>query len=273
MKDKSRQPNNPLNMRQLEADGPFVLPSIQCTTILTDFLTRGNRILGFYFTVSSYSEKGREYVEQIEKSGKLKSDTPIRLKIESQGIELRLNYGLLKKQFAQAGSQLTNNVFLGVYGNFEAYMLDIIAAGFKELSHANPEDEAVKTMLGTTWEGKFNRVIQRIGVNLGKQRMVNKFHDLDMGFFGEKCSDPIDFLDRMTDLRHRLVHSSGRADKALVNKYPKANLKPGDLIELPFGLPYGIHMFFVFLAEFIDEVFATKFNWIRSAVVPEKLID
>lgn len=273
MKEKSEKRDNPLNMRQLGADGPFVLPSIQCTQILTDFLTRGNRILGFYFTVSLYSEKGREYVEQIEESGKLKLDTPIRFKIEPQGIEIRLNYGLLKKQFSQAGSQLTNNVFLGIYGNFEAYMFDIIAAGFRELSQPNPEDEAIKMMLGTTWEGKFNRVIQRIGVNLGKQRMVNKFHNLDMGFFGEKCVDPVDFLDRMTDLRHRLVHSSGRADQALINKYPKANLGFGDLIELPFGLPHSIHTFFVFLAEFIDEVFAIKFNWTRSAVAPEKLIN
>ncbi len=260
-------------MRQLEADGPFVLPSIQCTQILTDFLTRGNRILGFYFTIASYSEKGREYVEQIEKSGKLKPDTPIRIKIESQGIDVRLNYGLLKKQFSQAGSQLTNNVFLGVYGNFEAYMLDIIAAGLKELSYPNPEDIAVETMMGTRWEGKFNRVMQRIGVKFGKQRMVNKFHNLDMGFLGEKCVDPVDFLDRMADLRHRLVHSSGRVDKALVNKYPKANLRTGDLIVLPFGLPHGIHMFFVFLAEFVDEIFAARFNWTRSEVAPEKLID
>lgn len=164
-------------------------------------------------------------------------------------------------------------MFLGVYGNFEAYMLDLIAAGLKELSYTNPEDEAVKIMLGTAWHGKFDRIIQKIGVTLGKGKLVNKFRNLDMGFLGEKCVDPIDFLDSMADLRHRLVHSSGRADTALVNKYPKANLRPGDLIELPFGLPYGIHMFFVFLAEVVDEVFATKFNWTRSIVAPEKLID
>lgn len=224
MNINSRQAGNPLNMRQLEAEGPFVLPSIQCTQILTDFLRRGNRILGFYFTVASYSEKGREYVEQAEKAGKLKPDTPIRIKMQPQGIEIRLNYGLLKKQFSQAGAQLTNNVFLGVYGNFEAYMLDLIAAGLKELSYTNPEDEAVKIMLGTAWHGKFDRIIQKIGVTLGKGKLVNKFRNLDMGFLGEKCVDPIDFLDSMADLRHRLVHSSGRADTALVNKYPKANL-------------------------------------------------
>lgn len=100
MNINSRQAGNPLNMRQLEAEGPFVLPSIQCTQILTDFLRRGNRILGFYFTVASYSEKGREYVEQAEKAGKLKPDTLIRIKMQPQGIEIRLNYGLLKKQFS-----------------------------------------------------------------------------------------------------------------------------------------------------------------------------
>jgi len=229
--------------------------------------------MSFYFTVASYSGQGQQYVEQIEKAGKLKYDTPIRFKIEPQGIEIRLNYGLLKKQFSKAGAQLTNNVFLGVYGNFEAYMLDVIVAGLKELSHPNPENEAVSMTLGTAWQGKFSRIIQKFGVQLGKGKLVNQFRNFDMGFLGEQCVDPIDFLDRMADLRHRLVHSSGRVDNALINKYPKANFKSGDLIELPFGLPYGIHMFFVFLTEVIDEVFALKFNWTRSIVAPEKLID
>ncbi|MCK4816900.1 hypothetical protein KA005_14110 [bacterium] len=273
MKSNARQPSNPLNMRQLGDDGPFVLPSIACTQMLTDFLTRGNRILGFYFAVSLYSEKGKEYVEQIEKTGKLKPDTTIRSKIEPQGLDIRLTYRLLKKQFSQAGAQLTNNVFLSVYGNFEAYILDVLSLALKQLGDPNPEDEAVKLILGTGWQGKFSRIIQKLGVSLGKARLVNKFHNLDMGFLGEKCVDPIYFLDRMADFRHRLVHSSGRVDGLLIQKYPKANLKTGDLLELPFGLPQGIHFFFVMLAEVVDEEFATKFNWTRSMVAPEKLID
>jgi hypothetical protein len=271
MKSTPRQPDNPLNMQQIETGGPYVLPSIQCTQIATDFLTRGNRILGYYFTVASYCEKGREYLELIEKDGKLKPDTHIKLEFKHQGIEMRLNYGLLKKQFSQAGAQLTNNVFLGLYGNFEAYMLDIIAAGLKELSHPNPENKSVNIIFGTSWHSQFDRITQKIGVQLGKGNLVNQFRNFDMGFLGEKCVDPLEFLDRMADLRHRLVHSSGRADTTLVKKYPKANLKTGDLIELPFGLPNGIHMFFVFLVEVVDEIFASKFNWTRSIVSPEKL--
>jgi len=38
MQSSSRQPDNPLNMQQLGTEGPFILPSIQCTQILTDFL-------------------------------------------------------------------------------------------------------------------------------------------------------------------------------------------------------------------------------------------
>jgi hypothetical protein len=85
-----------------------------------------------------------------------------------------------------------------------------------------------------------------------------------MGFLGEKCSDPIDLLDRMADSRHRLVHSSGRVDNLLIKKYPISNLKLGDLLVLPFGLPHGIHFYFVLLAEVVDDEFANKFNWPRT---------
>lgn len=260
-------------MRQLEAEGPFVLPSINCSDRLADFLRRGNTILGFYFTVAMYSEHGRKAIESQEAKGVLKPDTLIRKKIEPGGIETRLSYGLLKRQFQQAGARLTNQTFLMVYGNFEAYMLDAIADGFRALSCATPEEEAIKLMIGTSWRGKFDRIAQKIGVSLGKGKLVSKFRDLDMGFLGDKCTDPIDFLDRMADLRHRLVHSNGRADTALLSKYPNTGLSAGDLITLPFGLPHGIHMFFVFLGEVVDESFAIKFNWTRSVISPERLVD
>jgi hypothetical protein len=273
MSSDSRQTSNPLNMRQLEVGGPYVLPSIQCTPILSDFLKRGNRILGFYFAVTIYAGEGKKNMDQAEKEGKLKPDTPTKIRIETQGIDIRQNYGLLKKTFSKAGAQLTNQVFLGIYGNFEAYMLDTISAALKELAFPSPDDEAVKTMLGTAWRGKFDRVVQKTGVTLGQRKMVDKFRNLDMGFLGEKCEDPIDFLNRMADFRHRLVHSSGRVDMALIKKYPKVNLVDGDLMELPFGLPQGIHMFLVLLAEVVDEAFATRFNWTRSLVAPEQLTD
>lgn len=266
------QKRDPLRMRELEPGGPFVLPPTLCSDRRADFLKRGNIILGFYLAMALYAGEGRKRLEAAESEGNLKYDTPIRMKLDPGGFETRLNYGLLKKQFARAGAQLTSQVFLMVYGNFEAYLLDIAADGLRELSTLNPEEEAIQLMMGTAWHGKFDRIIQRLGIKLGKRLLVNKFRDLEMGFLGDKCDDPIDFLDRMADLRHRLVHSIGRADNALVAKYPNSGLGVGDVITLPFGLPQGIHLFFVLLTEVVDQTFAARFNWPMSTVAPEKLL-
>lgn len=42
------QRDNPLNMYQLDQDGPFVLPKTNCSVRRADFLRRGNEFLGFY---------------------------------------------------------------------------------------------------------------------------------------------------------------------------------------------------------------------------------
>lgn len=264
---------NPLKMISLDIDGPFVLPPTTCTNRRSEFLKRGNTILGFYLTLALYSDKGRETMDALEKSGQLKYDTPIRMKSDKEGIDSRLNYGLLKKLFARAGAQLTNQVFLMVYGNFEAYLLDIIADGLKGLSHTDPQEEAIQLMMGTTWRGKFDRITQKLQIKLGRGILTAKFVNFDMGFFGEKCTDPIDFLDRMADLRHRLVHSTGRADDSLLSKYPNSGLHIGDVISLPFGLPYGIHFFFVLMTEVVDQAFVDRFGWPMSVIAPEKLVD
>ena len=269
----SCDPENPLNMRQLGEGGPFVLPPTNCSPRRVDFLKRSNAILGFYATVALYSEKGRENLEAAEKNGQLTPETAIRVKLDPGGFVMQTNYRLLKKQFARAGAQLTNQVFLMIYGNFEAYVLDVVADGFKATSCANPEEQAVQIIMGTSWRGKFDRVMQKLGVELGKSKLNSKFHDLDLGFLGDKCDDPIDFLNRMADLRHRLVHSTGRADAALVTRYPNSNLAVGDIIHLPFGLPQGIHFYFVLLTEILDEAFIAKFNWPHSLVDPEKLVE
>ena len=55
-----------------------------------------------------------------------------------------------------------------------------------------------------------DRSEQRLKIVMGKRRLVNKFRDIEMNFSGELCTDPLEYLEMTSELRHRLVHSGGR---------------------------------------------------------------
>lgn len=271
--ENEKQPN-PLGMRQLEEGGPFVLPATPCSTRRVEFFKRGNTILGFYSAIAMASKTGQDVINQWEREGKLKQDTPLRINMKPSGGIIQTNYGLFKKHFANAGIHLTNQVFLMLYGNFEAYLADLVLDALTQMnSDRDPYEETLRLMYMSKWRGKIDRISHKVGVRLGTRVFVNKFRHIDMGFLGERCKNPIEFLDKAADLRHRLVHSSGRVDEAFVAAYPKAGLSIGQTISLPFGFPVPLQLFFSHLTEVIDEAFSSKFGWPRTAVAPETLTE
>jgi len=123
------------------------------------------------------------------------------------------------------------------------------------------------------WQGKIDRISKKLGIRLGTRVFINKFHDIDMGFLGEPCKSPIELLEKAADLRHRLVHSSGRVDAAFIATYPKAGLSVGQVISLPFGFPIPLQLLFYHLTEVFDEAFSSNFGWQRTTVAPETLTE
>ncbi len=268
---KTTPPNrDPLRMRTISPEGIFVLPNILCSKRRIEYFERANEILGFYATLAFYSNEGGKAIEATVEKSNIVDSTTFRVKMDKHTIQSTC--GVFRKFFQRAGNQLTNQVFLMVYGNFEAFFTDLIHDGFCEQGITNASEEAISLLISSKWEGKFDRISQKLGVQLGKHSRVQKFRDLDMGFLGESCVDPVDFLQRMADLRHRLVHSTGRADSILVSRYPMAGLAEGKFITLPFGLPYDVHFFFVLLTDYLDKAFAKKFGWERTQVAPEELL-
>ncbi len=260
---------NPLEMYELEPGGPYVLPEVLCSRRRAEFMTRGNDIVGFYYAIAFYAEMGRQAIEQQEANKNFKYDTPIRTSVD--GESMTLNYGLLKKTQAKSGAQLTSQVFAMVYGNFEAFLADQTLDALRDLGISDPETEAVGLMTTHRWPGKISRIAQKFDVKLGKRKLVNHFRDFEMEFLGEKFDDPIAFLDRVADFRHRIVHSAGRVDSILAAMYPGLPQKENDVLKLPFVLPIGLHRFFVMLTEIFDEAFASKFGWERKLIKPETL--
>ena len=202
----TNQTDNPLNMYQLYQDGPYVLPETICSTRRADFLRRGNAILGFYTVISIASKQGSDAIYQGEQQGKFKYDTAFRLKIDPGGAISQLNYGLFKRLFSRAGGHLTNQVFLMLYGSFEAYIADLVLDGLSDEGAQDPYQEALNLMVLAKWRGKVDRIGKRLELKIGKRRFVTKFRDIDMDFMGESCKDPLEFLEKAGELRHRLVN-------------------------------------------------------------------
>ena len=263
---------NPLGMRQLEDGGPFVLPPSPCSQRRIEFLKRGNTILGFYTVMSIVSKTGGDVITRQEEQGKFRTDTPFRLKMPNGNIS-QMNYGLFKKYFANAGSHLTNQVFLMLYGNFEAYLADLVLDALTQMNIPDSYEETLRLLYTSKWQGKIDRITQKLKVQLGTRKFRNGFRNIDMDFLGQRCQNPIDFLEKVADLRHRLVHYSGRVDKQFVTDYPKSGLSEGSLISLPLGFPMSIQLFFVHLTDLIDEAFCLKFGWQRTVVTIEKLTE
>lgn len=122
-------------------------------------------------------------------------------------------------------------------------------------------------------EGKLDRIAQQFALALGHRQYVEAYTGIDMRFLGKSTNDPVEFLQAMADLRHRLVHSGGRADGHLVAEYQGSGLVDGALIELPFGLPVALHFWFVPLTELLDDAFCARFGWPRQTASIDQLID
>jgi hypothetical protein len=262
---------NPLNMYQSEPGGPFTLPRCLCSLRRREYFQRANRLLATYATLTMYAGQGEKAMNAAAASHQFPPETPIRITLGSHIYQA--SYRLFQKAFAKAGGQLTNQVFLLVYGNFEAFLIDIVVDAFQEQRVTDPHQEAFNLLAITRWPGKFDRITQKFSLNLGKRQFLNKYRNLDMTFLGKATGDPVDFLQAMADLRNRLGHSAGRADKRLICEYPASGLADGELIQLPFGLPTETHFFFVLMTDLLDEVFCRRFGWGREMVRPESLVD
>ena len=97
------------------------------------------------------------------------------------------------------------------------------------------------------------------------------FHLSLIHILGIPFTDPVDLLQSMADVRHRLVHYSGKMDRNFLRDYPNAKIVEGEFISMSADLPFDLHFYFVKLSDFIDQKFSERFGWNRIEVPPESL--
>ena len=256
-------------MRRNEWIGAFVPGPTLCSERRREYLQRAHGILGFYVAITAYCGKGKEVVEHSIEAHSINDDTTIKLTLD--GHTWAGSCRLLRRMFGEAGSRLSNEVFLMLYGNLEAFLADLLADALRHQGAPDPLRAAVSMMMGTTWPGRLSRIQEKLGVRLGKGARVAHFHDVEMAFLGEASTDPAEFLENMAQLRHRLVHSTGRIDEEFAAAYPGARLEVGARAALPLGLPFDVHWLLMIWTDFVDRAFCAQYGWPRTEASPETL--
>lgn len=258
-------------MKPLAEGGPFVLAPMRCSQRRREYFQRANRIIATYATVTAYSAQGQTAIQAGAAAGKVVDSTPIRVDLGDHAFQT--SYKMFRAAFAKAGAQLTNLVFLQLYGNVEAFLADQVCDALSTLGSKGPFEEALALLATTKWKGKLDRIAQKFSLQLGHRRYVAAYAEIGMQFLGKSTDNPVEFLQATADLRHRLVHAAGRADARLLDEYPQSGLTEGALIELPFGLPVALHFWFVPFTDLLDHAFSTAYGRTRETIAIDQLID
>jgi len=261
---------NPIGIREIEPGGPFVFSPVLCSTRRKEYFERANRHLAMYSCLSIYSFFGNKAINIESKRRGIDDNTPFLLEISNHFMQT--SYRQLKKSYSQSGAQLTNQVFLMLYGNFDAFLFDLVHDAKRHLGSRDPFQDTITLLSATRWSGKLDRLSQKLSLNISQGELFQQYNGVEMGFLGQPTKDPVEFLQCMADLRHRLIHGGSRADSKLIQKYPDAGLDDGDYIELPFGLPFIISYFLIPFTDYIDKSFCDQFSWEREMISPESLI-
>ena len=95
------------------------------------------------------------------------------------------------------------------------------------------------------------------GIDYKSSELKAHFQNFKMKFEGQQYKDPLQFLNELAQLRHRIVHAS--------------NIMQGTTIIVIRGqVLYKFHTFYALLTEYIDDLFAQKFDFERELIDPAK---
>ena len=253
------------------ADVGWVLSPRPCSGPRQEFFKRANEIDLFYTIASTFIQEGRKAFDAWAQREDLSPDTPIRI-TEEDGTKRAAPYRLLRSRSPTLRQQLANQVFLMLYGSFEAYIADVVCDAYSQLGEGDPESRTLQTIYGKRWPGRLDSMHQDLQVQLPKRRFTSAFKGQTLVFLGKKRDDPRDFLEDLAQVRHLLVHSAGRVSAAFLADYPEAAISAGDLINIPYATLRHIELFLFRMTDVLDAAFAEKFGWARPVKDPAKLL-
>lgn len=250
------EPKNPLKMvADPFAGDTFVLPETLCTEERRLWFRRTNEIIAFLMTTELAIKESKLKYEQILSQKGLKPETPMKIE-SSDGRSLVCPAQTLIKQFSQGVDILCRQVFIMLYGSMETFMFQLMERSFLEIGITeNILDQSLEIMMRRKWDSKFCKMSDVFGLRYKAGDLNNHFLDFEMNFEGKVFKNPLTFLDELAQIRHKIIHASSILEK-------------GSLIFINAKVFHAYFAFSAHLTEYIDSLFAIKFQFKRDRIKP-----
>ena len=248
--------NNPLNMvRDPFAGDGFVFPTTKCTRERRLFLKRANEIHALlYITKNSYDETNKIYQIRIRE---LPDKERNFIKIElSTGNSTMFPARKILQLTADGINILTRQAFIMFYGSFETYLFQLLERSYPNIGVMEDAlDLSIDILMGGKWDSKFNKMSEIFGLEFKAGALMNHFSGFELNFEGKIHKNPLCFLNELAKVRHRIVHASSILEK-------------DKLISVEMNIFHGFYGFYFLLTDFVDSLFAKRFNYPRLDVNP-----
>lgn len=248
---------NPLNMvPDPFAGDTFVLPKTECTSERRLFFKRMNEIQGFlYVTKLSFDVCKKHYEETIIPKLPSRENTPIKLTINGSNY-IVMPAARIIELTTNGIDTLTRQAFVMFYGSFETYLYQLFERSFPIIGITEDIlDRSRDILMSKKWDGKFCKMDDIFDVGYKAGKLMNCFSNFEMDFEGKKYKKPLDFLDELTQVRHRIVHAS-----SILEKYQR--------VFIDMNIFHGLFGFFFLLTGYVDNLFAKRFGYTRQEINP-----
>ena len=247
---------NPLSMQPDPYDGKtFVLPETKCTVERSQFFKRMNEILGFMYVSLLCYDEYKKHFEKVIPQLPFKDRTPIKIEwkaSKSLMMPARKIVSLSKESF----DILPRQIFIMVYGSFETYLFQLFERSYPLISVTKDTlDLSLGILMKKRWDGKLSKMANTFGFEYKASQIKNYFSSLEMDFNGESITNPLDFLDKLVQVRHRIVHASSIFEE-------------GRLITIDICFIPEFFFFLYHLTDYIDSLFAKRFGFQRIKINP-----
>ncbi len=249
--------DNPLNMvPDPFAGNRFVLPKTKCTDERTQFFRRMNEIQAFLFiTKHSFDVCKEKYGNIIIPKLPLKANTPIKLEMNG-GNFIAMPAARIIEMTTNGIKLLTRQAFVMFYGSFETYLFQLFDKSFPLIGLTeNILDKSIDILMLKKWDGKFCKINEAFNIGYRASDLMNRFNNFKMEFEGKKHRNPLNFLDELAQVRHRIVHAS-------------SIVQNDKLISIDMNIFHGLFGFFFLLTDYVDNLFAKKFCYLLKEINP-----
>ena len=235
----------------------FVLPEATYTRERRLFFQRMKEIICF-FNVTSYSFlECRKNLENLIPKLPFKEKTDIKFEWTG-GRSITMPARKAVKMTIEGNDILARQIFIMIYGSFETYLFQIFDRTYPKIGMTeNTLDVSLDILMKKKWDGKFNKMSGVFDVNYRAGELINRFKDLKMDFNGKLIKNPLNFLDDLAQIRHRIVHASSILEK-------------GNLVSIDIRFFHEFFYFCSLLTDYVDEIFSKKYGYPRIKLDPAK---